>query len=129
MTDKLRECPFCGGDKLKIDYKSRNGVESYSVRCNKCHARGGTASVDIYSVVDTEGYAGIKRNRELVKKKVIELWNTRKPMDRIVEQLEKATEGVKEKANTLPEIESAGFLCGWLALKAAIKIVKGVQNE
>ena len=52
MAD-LKPCPFCGGTKLKVDRKSRlagwNGLDmrvemhTYSVRCNTCHARGGTA--------------------------------------------------------------------------------------
>ena len=49
--DELKSCPFCGSNKLKIDKKSklvgRNGLDwnvyqqTYSVRCNVCHARGG----------------------------------------------------------------------------------------
>lgn len=42
MEEKLKACPFCGSDKLKIDKTSRNGRSTYSVRCNSCHARGGT---------------------------------------------------------------------------------------
>lgn len=45
---RLKPCPFCGSDKLKVDSVSRySGIRGYeytfSVRCNKCHARGGTA--------------------------------------------------------------------------------------
>lgn len=45
---RLKPCPFCGSDKLKVDSVSRysriRGYEyTFSVRCNKCHARGGTA--------------------------------------------------------------------------------------
>ena len=50
----MRECPFCGGNKLKIDGKrSRAGytglddivyVDRYSVRCLRCYARGGIAT-------------------------------------------------------------------------------------
>lgn len=53
MNEKLKPCPFCGSDKLKIDRKSKadvyNGLNqrveyhTYSVRCNVCHARGGAA--------------------------------------------------------------------------------------
>lgn len=48
----LKPCPFCGSDKLKLDsvskYKFQRGyVYTLSVRCNKCHARGGTASGDV----------------------------------------------------------------------------------
>ena len=52
---ELKPCPFCGGNKLKVDSKKGNNFryingkrEEYhvvTVRCNKCHARGPAASV------------------------------------------------------------------------------------
>jgi Lar family restriction alleviation protein len=49
---ELLPCPFCGSKKIKLDRKSKyagyNGADmiveqhTYSVRCNVCHARGGT---------------------------------------------------------------------------------------
>ena len=93
---KLLPCPFCGSDKLKIDCKSgrinhyeKNGMREwqnvvYSVRCNKCHARGGTVSVDLPTM-------GLLGDYEIKKRKVIEAcinaWNTRKPMQEIVEKI------------------------------------------
>ena len=59
---ELKPCPFCGSTSLKIESKHNGelyyrGTHSASVRCNKCHARGGTASskagAKIYSA-DTE---------------------------------------------------------------------------
>ena len=48
MTDKLKPCPFCGGTKLKLAKKTTKykGHEAYvaSIRCNSCHARGGTVT-------------------------------------------------------------------------------------
>ena len=45
MTE-LKPCPFCGGTKLKLAKKTTKykGHEAYvaSIRCNSCHARGGT---------------------------------------------------------------------------------------
>lgn len=43
---KLKPCPFCGSGSLKIIkkrtvYKGRKAYVA-SVRCNHCHARGGT---------------------------------------------------------------------------------------
>lgn len=45
ITDKqlLKPCPFCGNTKLKLDKHTRNGRVTYSIRCNSCHARGGTS--------------------------------------------------------------------------------------
>lgn len=49
-TLKLKACPFCGSEKVKIDTKSvkagYTGIDepvnqvTASVRCNVCHARG-----------------------------------------------------------------------------------------
>lgn len=49
-TLKLKACPFCGSEKVKIDTKSvkagYTGIDELvnqvtaSVRCNVCHARG-----------------------------------------------------------------------------------------
>lgn len=51
--EKLKPCPFCGSKNLhhemKVNRIKYNGLDmrveqrTYSVRCNKCHARGGTA--------------------------------------------------------------------------------------
>ena len=47
MTE-LKPCPFCGGTKLKLAKKTTKykGHEAYvaSIRCNSCHARGGTVT-------------------------------------------------------------------------------------
>jgi Lar family restriction alleviation protein len=57
MEKEMKPCPFCKGNKLKIDSKAGkkhyNGVGDYkqlytlSVRCNRCHARGPAVSVEV----------------------------------------------------------------------------------
>lgn len=54
MTEELKPCPFCGSEKTKLIKNSTlygfNGLDErieqhkFYVRCNKCFARGGTAS-------------------------------------------------------------------------------------
>lgn len=50
---KLKPCPFCGSTKLKIDKKSKLvnyrhvSIYTVSVRCSRCHARGGTVSGEV----------------------------------------------------------------------------------
>lgn len=122
MTDKLKPCPFCGGEKLKIDYKSRKGLETYSVRCNKCHARGGTASLHVHSMVDTKGYAELKSSREIVKKQAIKAWNTRKDMDRIVDELAQDEKRWRESGIEFNDATELGIAQG---LRLAIKTLKG----
>lgn len=79
MTDMI-QCPFCGGNKLKLDCKSKNehlGYHvSYSVRCNICHSRGGVASGYIKANSWSADKVTIVTKDEL-KEKAIELWNRR----------------------------------------------------
>ncbi len=48
MENQLKPCPFCGSMKLKLERKSTKykGKKAYvaSIRCNCCHARGGTVT-------------------------------------------------------------------------------------
>jgi len=45
---ELKSCPFCGSTKLKLEKKATRyrGHKAYvaSIRCNSCHARGGTVT-------------------------------------------------------------------------------------
>ena len=72
MSETLLRCPFCGGE-AKIDKTIANTV---SDECTVCHASS-------RMILCTEGD---------IEQKAIEAWNTRKPMDRIVEQLEECYE-------------------------------------
>lgn len=71
---ELKPCPFCGSTSLKVESKhngkwSDTGTHSVTVRCNKCHARGGTASSKASKSVYTAS--------EEAKNKAVELWNGR----------------------------------------------------
>lgn len=68
MSETLLRCPFCGGE-AKIDKTIANTV---SVECTVCHASS-------RMILCTEGD---------IEQKAIEAWNTRKPMQNIVERLE-----------------------------------------
>lgn len=83
----LKPCPFCGSNKLKIETKSgrihyyeKDGMKSwrnvvFSVRCNSCHARGGTTSNNL----PTEGsFSDLENKRKDATNKAIERWNSRK---------------------------------------------------
>jgi Lar family restriction alleviation protein len=73
MSEKLKRCPFCGSTKLKLEKKShgraRDGRPLYtaSIRCNCCHARGGTI------LNSTLPYA----IKEDVEAEAIDRWNRR----------------------------------------------------
>ena len=79
MSETLLRCPFCGGE-AKIDKTIANTV---SVECTVCHASS-------RMILCTEGD---------IEQKAIEAWNTRKPLQNIVERLEiKLSDTVYEKA-------------------------------
>lgn len=89
MDEKLKPCPFCGSAKLKIEYKSqyagRNGLDcrvemhTYSVRCNVCHARGGSSGGRVINdpwthCVPLPDWA---TTDEALKERATEAWNRR----------------------------------------------------
>lgn len=71
QNDRLLPCPFCGGDKVGI-WHNRSVSPlikgSHEVHCYDCHF-------------------GLKQ--EKTEEDAIKHWNTRKPMERIVWQMEK----------------------------------------
>lgn len=78
--NNAKPCPFCGKTKLSLDCKSKNEYKgcfrTYSVRCNSCHARGGTVSGFVKkNHYCTEEVVFIS-DHDLMDK-ALELWNTR----------------------------------------------------
>jgi hypothetical protein len=78
---ELKPCPFCGGE-----------AETY-----ECETSNDIYDIDTLGYVDTEYYmvygvgccnCGCVIAEMKTEEKAIEAWNTRKPMERIVEQLE-----------------------------------------
>lgn len=66
---ELKCCPFCGGKVAISDEKIDATREVYNFHCHNC---------DMVTFYDFPND----------KEKAIETWNTRKPMDNIVEKLE-----------------------------------------
>ncbi len=93
---KLKPCPFCGGE-IKLDED-----DFYMFCCNTCGA-GITFAHEL-----EDGTA-----EDCTKEESIERWNTRKPVERIVEQLESEIVG----KTTAEEFDNG--------IKKAIEIVKG----
>lgn len=83
--DELRACPFCGSTKLKVEYKSRYAgsdglghrveLHTYSVRCNACHARGGSCGGRIAR--DPRAQPNWATTATALKARAIEAWNRR----------------------------------------------------
>ena len=105
MSDiKLLPCPFCGGEAHKrIAFPvDADGMEMnmYIVGCETC-------DIEFSWLWDEDV--------------VIELWNTRKPMDRIVEQLEEHKKESHDDYLGLGCDDDFGAMC---AYSHAIDIVK-----
>ena len=76
MNRELLPCPFCGGEaRFRVyDLKGYRGKYEYIIRCDNCNIQ--FKESDVY------------QNKIKARQKVIDKWNTRKPIDRIVAQLE-----------------------------------------
>jgi Lar family restriction alleviation protein len=103
MTDKLKPCPFCGGEASVV-----NGYCSHWITCKTCFC-----GTDVFEELE----------------EAINRWNTRKPMDSIVELLEK----VKKYNEDSYEEWEGETVAQYYEIRAntykhAIEIVKGVQN-
>lgn len=88
--NELKSCPFCGSNKLKIQGSGRRigvtgtdepvAIETFSIRCNVCHARGGTVGGKVILTrlrvreIELPNWAS---SRDSLKEKAIEAWNRR----------------------------------------------------
>lgn len=121
MTDKLKPCPFCGGKaSLYVDK-----FENYFTGCEVC---------DFYLGIEIEHDCELRHGflaKHYSKESAIEAWNTRKPMDRIVEQLEKWKQEADEQyEDTDSELYKMASVGKYHAYKQAIEIVKeGGKDE
>ena len=103
---KLLPCPFCGGEARMQDEPIEKGEFLYSVLCeNDCVTQ------------------GIYHN---TAESAIKAWNTRKPMERIVERLEEASL-VLEVDYDFDEYDDEPVEV--VFLNEAIEIVKEVINK
>lgn len=94
---KLKYCPFCGG---KATLRKSEETKLYHIACFEC---------------------GCRQDSSYKAESVINAWNTRKPMDNIVAELDKA-----ESVKTFGSLNSGNRL---IPVKDAINIVKkgGIQ--
>lgn len=109
MTDKLRECPFCGGENVEVfAWEVTYQGNFFKPYCKDCD---------------------FELKPQMTEEEAIKAWNTRKPIDRIVEQLEALAEEADNTRNTylakhdwLPVNLYKGR---YNAFDEAIEIVKG----
>lgn len=79
MNDtELKPCPFCGGEAKIVKYCGKKTI--VYVECTNCLAYMGNQRIMTSSNRGKEYFES--------EEKLINAWNTRKPMDNIVEELE-----------------------------------------
>jgi Lar family restriction alleviation protein len=106
MQNKLLPCPFCGGEAEL--FHDEQFIHHAFVFCTECEAQ-------------TKLYANGNMTEKAIKD-----WNTRKPMERIVEQLEGEERKANQKRRDAIELHSEEFWRGrQTGLNKAIEIVKG----
>ena len=89
---ELKRCPFCGGEDIRYSLKTmgrREGTYHVAMYCNKCNCYG--ARTIIKPLEETRWQI---ENNEKYKEIAIKAWNTRKPMQNIVERLETLREAM-----------------------------------
>ena len=144
-AENAEKCPFCGSGSISVMHKEMRflGVNFYGVKkhkmqaycmCNMCHAKGKPVIYIGYSnrvEVDADHLPIYSCGEEAIK-----TWNTRKPMERIVERLEEEVEYQNKKANEAKEdvfeekiSESTVRISMRNCYKHAIEIVKGANDE
>lgn len=90
MKERMKPCPFCGSKKVKIQGTQRKiGVtgtdepvarETYSVRCNVCHARGGAVGGKVILTrlrLRESELPNWASSRESLQENAIKAWNRR----------------------------------------------------
>ena len=103
-SKQLANCPFCGGEAELI-----TTYDTEMVRCKKCFGKTQTFTGDYYD----EG--------QMCGMYAIPAWNTRIPMQNIVERLEEPAEECRKYWQEFDDEDSFG---GMNAYCDAVKIVK-----
>ena len=97
MNEKrLKNCPFCGGEaEMKEFYESCDGRgdRHAKITCCQCETIMYLTFNEFYDAEKEFGYTGgyYSQNKAFwngMHQKLIDKWNTRKPMEKIVERLE-----------------------------------------
>lgn len=113
---KLKRCPFCG-EEAKVIYYDNGWCAWYHIACTQCHI----SQTGSYTKTEEEAIAA---------------WNTRKPMEQIIERLK--TERMKDYDNSDEEPEytdvedwyNEGKSSGrFQAYGNAINLIKEINNE
>ena len=104
----FKNCPCCGSSSIYLTFEVNDiGTTIPVVFCNSCKI--------VFKVENDSPYLNDKETYKYLEEKTIEAWNTRKPLERVIERLE------KEKSNLTTWAEDEAYK---LAINKAIEIIK-----
>lgn len=114
---KLLSCPFCGGEARVNTNKTTQG-QTVLISCTNCNCKN-----HLYARACYKGD---------IEKEAIGIWNSRKPMEQIVEQLEELRQKEYDDSDEEPDLTDVDDIYDdgrsqgrYEALREAIGIVKG----
>lgn len=130
MSDKILDCPFCGGEAELEEYYETcdgRGDRNAKIECRKCGLMMRLTFEEFHGAEKEFGYTGGYRSQNKtfwngMHQKLVSKWNTRKPMEDIVERLEAEMLDSLSCYNRTLESNRYGEVD---AYGKAIKIVKG----
>lgn len=109
MSDKLMPCMCCGSDSIYKTFEYDNiGTEIPIIFCNTCKI--------VFRVENDSPYLSDKETYKYLAEKTVKAWNTRKPVERILERLEEMLKAYETQSVLLSDSEKA--------FMKAIEIVK-----
>lgn len=111
--DKLKKCPFCGGEAefYRTPIKSNGGwCDSVVVRCKVCEARTNRVLYNAKKHPNGEEYYEAQKT-----------WNTRKPLERVIERLEEQEEECKKYWDEFDDEDAFGGMNAYMNSIAIIK--------
>lgn len=137
-TENASNCPFCGSNSVSVLHKEKrfigyNGIGFKKIAmqvycmCNICHAKGKPISYIGY-VANYDYYDAEHLPIYSCGDKAIEAWNTRKPIEAVVDRLEGfLEEGFICSDCPYEHLENCRSCCEAGAFKKAIEIIRGKE--
>lgn len=104
---ELKKCPFCGGEaRLTEFYESCDGRgdRHAKITCCKCEITMYLTFDEFYDAQKEFGYTGgyYSQNKAYwdgMHQKLIDKWNTRTPVDKMIERLEQQAQQYRRRCN------------------------------
>lgn len=105
--EKFKNCPCCGSSSVYLTFEVNDiGTIIPIMFCNSCKI--------IFKVENDSPYLNDEKTYKYLEEKTIKTWNTRKPLERVIEKLENEVKDLHEDCNYIDAYK----------YEEAIKIIK-----